>query len=201
MNKLHADCESKLIHSFLLFSIVLDVNMFLKLHHVQYIFTYSSRCNCITNSELELHQRSTSQSHHSERWTYWTRWFHQLTGSHLSTSRGKYLSLETQGRRLSRTCWQAHGRGGGVPGGALQRQIFKKLSWLKTYQKQWRGEDAEAESDVVAWSHTASAVLSLLTRLIWKLLPDLFICLSSGSKSWIRLIKGVFLCIFYIVHV
>lgn len=25
---------------------------------------------------------------------------------------GKYLSVETQGRRLSRTCQQAHGKGG-----------------------------------------------------------------------------------------
>lgn len=83
---------------------------------------------------------------------------------------GKYLSFETQGRRPSRTCWQAHGRGGGV------HRALKHLTFLKK-TKNW--DD---------WIPTKSAEVVTLVNLQLFCQPKRvnFLHCSSCSKLWFR---------------
>lgn len=131
MNEFHADCEDKLIHAFLLFSIVLFC-----------FFRVVFGCN-FNNSTL---QPAVSSSRGAPvRLTtgsdglIW--WSHQLTVLLLTTSQANICLLRrrTGGRigRVGRHMGEEEEECGGA---------------LKHCAKQSHGEDAEAQSEVFAWS-------------------------------------------------
>lgn len=147
MNQLHADCKCKLIHApIYIFYIVLHVfidvffwrvfitaSYMVLVHLLQQVWVYNSQDKSVLQPAVCSCRRSTCQSHPQgvmdliDLMISPTDW---LTAVDIA---GKYLSFETQGRRPSWTCWQAHGRRGGGQGAILSKSSFfirKDAAWI-----------------------------------------------------------------------